>query len=134
MARSFMGASGSRGHYRVFPSGKQLVLPIDMAHLHAGNTRRANEPSSTPSIGESRAATIPARPAQAFPGAPDTIERATVALEACDAPKPVPVWPLPSPGQSDELTHLRLAENVSSAFASMQSNDAVDGVQFGWLD
>jgi hypothetical protein len=65
---------------------------------------------------------------------PTRFERATVALEACDAPKPVPVWPLPSPGQSDELTHLRLAENVSSAFASMQSNDAVDGVQFGWLD
>jgi hypothetical protein len=35
---------------------------------------------------------------------------------------------------TDELTRLRLAENVSSAFASMQSNDAVDGVQFGWLD
>ena len=81
-----------------------------------------------------RAATIPARPASAFLAHPTRFERATVALEACDAPKPVPVWPLPSPGQSDELTHLRLAENVSSAFASMQSNDAVDGVQFGWLD
>ena len=37
-------------------------------------------------------------------------------------------------GQPEELTHLRLSGNVSLAFVLMQSNDAIDGVQFGWLD
>jgi hypothetical protein len=31
-------------------------------------------------------------------------------------------------------SHLRLGGSVSPAFALMQSNDAVDGVQFGWFD
>jgi hypothetical protein len=65
---------------------------------------------------------------------PTRFERVAFAVGALLPPAPSPARPLPSLAQYDELTHLRRAENVSSAFASMQSNDAVDGVQFGWLD
>jgi hypothetical protein len=38
----FVGASVSAGHYRVFPSGNQLVSPNNMAHLHAGSGENAS--------------------------------------------------------------------------------------------
>src|ERR1700716_2830231 len=37
-ARSSMGTSGSARHYKVFPSGKQFILPNNIANLHTRNS------------------------------------------------------------------------------------------------
>src|SRR5215213_6289666 len=73
MVRDSMGTSVSTRHYKVFPSGKQVLLPDSMADLHTRNSPRGrNEPCSANSSGEieppqSRHAR------HACPGAPDTI-------------------------------------------------------------
>ena len=74
-------------------------------------------------------------PRDRIPAHPTRFERVTFALGALLPPAPRPAKAVPvSLAQWGMNLPFAPCRKCSSAFALMQSNDAVDGVQFGWLD